>query len=996
MAASLVAGILLTPAIGKAQTAPAASPFTVITVGEDLPAGSQSTGFQLTSTAGGKATGIWIDALLGTHPIVYDLSTNQWNWLPNPGGASSPLGTDGINHVGYVVLPGANSSLPPQAHCIVWTEGPSGIQTVVDPLVQILGRFLTFLGQSWCTSIDNGVTAGTTYDQTFLKFATGQNSGTEEVTQHETAWLGDIATPTAALSDLVCCTIVRGSRGGVQAGQVSETAPVFTVVTPVFDPVVGNPIDSSPAKNPFAHAAAWFGTAASMVDLHPAGYSSSSALATDGVRQGGWISLDGKATTAALWSGTAASLVQMSAPGYVDTRVSGMSTLFAVGDGWLGGPANAPGATRHGLLWHRDGSVEDLNQYLPAGYTHLTITGADADGTIVGYAQQTFNGVPTVVNEIGILLVPTPGASLATLTLNSSTPTAGDTITGTLTLRGPAVPGGVLVSVTSSNPTLVAAPLPVLIPEGQTSATFTVSANADTFLIAPSTVTLSAQAAYTGASATLTVLPRTPDDAIASLTLAPAVVAPGGSVTAVVTLTAPAHAGGESVAFASPNAGALADLPGHIVIPEGQMSGSFPVTTTPNSFCCSNLPKAVVLSAATGNVVQQATLTIEPDLQINDVHFVNALGGFNPGPLTGGTSADFVVGFNVALPFPVTTPIALTSTNPAVIVPANVLGFSAGGTYTATVLPVPELTTGVVTATANGSSFSTTISVSPSPQPTIQSVAIPFVSTGQTFTGTIALSGPALLGGATLSLVSSAPAVAAVPATITIPFGASSATFTGVAGPVAGPTTVTITASFNGATTAGTLTVIPKILAITGYTLSPYSAIGPGIVTTGTITLNQPAPAGGVTIALSASDLKPAKFPSSVTFAQGQISANVTVQGNSVSGPATTTLTASYAGVLAPAGTSTSATLTVMPTDTLHVTSATWSKSTQLLTITATSTNPQAIVAVLNANGNVPLGTMTNLGGGGYSFQTTLASIASVNIKSNLGGSTGQGVSVIP
>ena len=64
--------------------------------------------------------------------------------------------------------------------------------------------------------------------------------------------------------------------------------------------------------------------------------------------------------------------------------------------------------------------------------------------------------------------------------------------------------------------------------------------------------------------------------------------------------------------------------------------------------------------------------------------------------------------------------------------------------------------------------------------------------------------------------------------------------------------------------------------------------------------------------------------------------------------------------------------------------------------MSATSTNAQAIIAVLNANGNVPLGNMTNLGGGNYSFQTTISSISSVSLKSNLGGSTGQGVSVVP
>ncbi len=192
-----------------------------------------------------------------------------------------------------------------------------------------------------------------------------------------------------------------------------------------------------------------------------------------------------------------------------------------------------------------------------------------------------------------------------------------------------------------------------------------------------------------------------------------------------------------------------------------------------------------------------------------------------------------------------------------------------------------------------------------------------------------------------------------------------------------------------------TFSVIPP-LAITSYTLSPYSTIGSGVVTIGTIVLNQQAPAGGVVVALSASDTKPAKFPATVTVAPGQTSATFNVQGNGVSAISTVTLSASYTGALSPSGTVASAVLTVAPTDVLHVTKATWSTSAQVLTVTATSTNAQAIIAVLNANGNVPLGTMSSLGNGSFSFQTTMASLSSVSIKSNLGGSTGQGVSVIP
>jgi hypothetical protein len=194
------------------------------------------------------------------------------------------------------------------------------------------------------------------------------------------------------------------------------------------------------------------------------------------------------------------------------------------------------------------------------------------------------------------------------------------------------------------------------------------------------------------------------------------------------------------------------------------------------------------------------------------------------------------------------------------------------------------------------------------------------------------------------------------------------------------------------------LTIIPgPALAITSYTLIPYSTIGPGVVTNGTISVNQPAPAGGLVIALSANNLQPAKFPATVTVAQGQSSATFSIQGNGVSSATTVSLTAAYKGALAPLGTVPAiAGLTVAPSDVLKAGKPTWSASSRLLTVTATGTNPQAIVSVLNAAGNALLGVMTNLGNGNYTFQTTIASIASVNIKSNLGGSTGQGVATIP
>ncbi|HLJ50623.1 MAG TPA: carboxypeptidase-like regulatory domain-containing protein [Bryobacteraceae bacterium] len=184
-------------------------------------------------------------------------------------------------------------------------------------------------------------------------------------------------------------------------------------------------------------------------------------------------------------------------------------------------------------------------------------------------------------------------------------------------------------------------------------------------------------------------------------------------------------------------------------------------------------------------------------------------------------------------------------------------------------------------------------------------------------------------------------------------------------------------------------------ISITGLTFSPYSTIGAGVVTNGVVSLNQPAPAGGVTLSVSSSN-KVAKVPATATVAAGATTGTIAIQGSGVNTPTSVSITASYSGSLAPSGSLAQAALTVAPGDTLHVLSATFSKSTQLLKVTATSTNPQSIINVLNASGNVPLGIMTSLGNGSFSYQTAIVSIASVNLKSNLGGATGQGVTILP
>jgi hypothetical protein len=73
----------------------------------------------------------------------------------------------------------------------------------------------------------------------------------------------------------------------------------------------------------------------------------------------------------------------------------------------------------------------------------------------------------------------------------------------------------------------------------------------------------------------------------------------------------------------------------------------------------------------------------------------------------------------------------------------------------------------------------------------------------------VTMNGPAPSSGATIALTSSDPAVAAVPATVTVPAGAtSSQPFTITATAVTSTTPVTISASYLGITRSITLTVV--------------------------------------------------------------------------------------------------------------------------------------------------------------------------------------------
>lgn len=184
------------------------------------------------------------------------------------------------------------------------------------------------------------------------------------------------------------------------------------------------------------------------------------------------------------------------------------------------------------------------------------------------------------------------------------------------------------------------------------------------------------------------------------------------------------------------------------------------------------------------------------------------------------------------------------------------------------------------------------------PAPTSVSVAPASVPGGAAATGTVTLARPAVTGGIVVSLTSDSP-LAVVPATVTVPEGASRAAFpVTTTPPGSADGTAHLTASADGGTQTATLTVTRPVTSAAAQTLTlaPATVTGGGTVT-GTVTLTQAAPAGGATVQLS-SDSPLAAVPATLTVAAGAASATFSVTTTSPGADAdgTAHLTASFGG----------------------------------------------------------------------------------------------------
>jgi hypothetical protein len=185
----------------------------------------------------------------------------------------------------------------------------------------------------------------------------------------------------------------------------------------------------------------------------------------------------------------------------------------------------------------------------------------------------------------------------------------------------------------------------------------------------------------------------------------------------------------------------------------------------------------------------------------------------NPTSVTGGNSSTGTVTLSEPAP-PGGAQVALSSSNTtAARVPSSVT-VAAGATsasFTVSTSVVAASTTVTISAAYGEATRSASLTVTPAPPPppTLASLTLnpANVIGGQSSTGTVTLSAPAPAGGAQVFL-SSSNGAARVPTSVTIPPGATSATFTVNTSPVLISTSATISATYNGSNRTATLGIL--------------------------------------------------------------------------------------------------------------------------------------------------------------------------------------------
>ena len=240
--------------------------------------------------------------------------------------------------------------------------------------------------------------------------------------------------------------------------------------------------------------------------------------------------------------------------------------------------------------------------------------------------------------------------------------------------------------------------------------------------------------------------------------------------------------------------------------------------------------------------------------------------------------------------------VGLQSNSLAQVTPLVTVAAGAASA-TATVTTGNAAGNATITAQAGGVSVSTSLEVDAANAAQLTGMAVSggnSVLGGRTVTGTVTLAANAPAGGVKVTLASD-NAAAVVPASVTVPFGQSSATFSIVTTAVAALVTANVTATLNHGSVSVALTILPAIT----LALDAGSVVG-GNSLNGTVTLGDAAPVGGAVLTITSSDSSAARV-GTATVAAGQRVASFAITTSAVVAARAVTITVTYGQLTAKA-----------------------------------------------------------------------------------------------
>jgi RHS repeat-associated protein len=558
-----------------------------------------------------------------------------------------------------------------------------------------------------------------------------------------------------------------------------------------------------------------------------------------------------------------------------------------------------------------------------------------------------------VTRTASLSVTAAPPALLTTLSVSPAAVFGGGTAQATLTISNPAPPGGKLINLSSSNPSIAYLPGQVAVAQGQTSAAVTIS-TAPVDVLSPVSITASAD----GIDRTVNLDVIGP--ILAGIALSPSTAVAGSVVTGTVSLTNPAPPSGSTVSLSSSDPAAtvgasVSIAPGATMatfsIATHQVAGDTPVTITASRYGVNQTASLVVTPCTFGTAAPPASFPADvvwfddglppgsapTGMWIWDAD-QKAMGikSHTEPPATGFTQHYFFADASQVLHPDATDKLVVYMLIDPCNPPREVLlqyytdswehrafwgehliYMGTLGTESLTsmgALPVaghwarlefPASLIGVGGQDIHGMAFTLydgrawfdrigKINASGAAVLSALSLTPGSVASGATATGTVSLTGPAAAGGAEVSLSSSDTSVATVPASVTVPADATSATFTVSASSVATQSTATLTATHGSVSRTAILSVGP--VSVTSLVLSPGVVEG-GTPSSGIVTLSAPASAGGLPVTLASSNMSAASVPSSVSVSAGALQASFTIVTTAVASTTSVDISATAGGV---------------------------------------------------------------------------------------------------